>query len=896
PMKMKNKWTGIILGITGSLALCGGVQATNANLTIRYQDTIAFSGNVEMPSSTTFSYTAGGLNSTTTTAEQNVLTALLAADAISDRFAVNDIVYTPGLNDYYLNCLDITASSTVPACGNWQYVVNGQYPAIGIGNFLINGGEQITFYFGDRYRIGSAKAEYYVNEIVTTTLESYDYTTNAWHGLADSSLLATTPILPDFSNWPPTTIISTTTDAAGVASLAFSATGSYYLTLPNEYYPGKIITVTSTPLSPNSTTVTTTRLFVRYEDRLLFQGAIPFSGSVIFNYHDNGTAIATTTATTTVLTALTAADELDDAWDITKLDYYPGFAAFYLDCLTIHTPSSTRACGQWNYTVNGQYPSIGMSSFPLAGSETVSVFFHQPWQVTASTTTMPIGATTTIQTWRYDYSDLTKEWIMDPLTALDIAVPNPNPTNPWETTLTVTTTRTNMSGSIDYSFATTGTFYVGIAASEFPKGVGSGGTTLTTFNVSAAEAFLSSNQSSDGAIGRFFYDDWAAIALGAVNRTGAAATKLRDYLRADPTPLVTGSPQTDYERRAMGLMALGVNPYDGTATNYIERILAGFDGISQFGDASRVNDDIFAIFPLLNAGISSTDPRIVSSTKFILQNQTTDGSWGGADLTAAAIQALKLVESVSGVPATIEKGKQYLRVKQQNDGSIDGNVPATSWGKQAFAALGEEIRNDYLAGQQAADGGMLGATETLSNRLWATSYALPAVLNKTWDNILQNFNPPSTVNQSPISASQKPTTISTTTITTSSVSTSTPSSSPAIKNNPIEIPTTTIVNNISSEESEAQHAPIQPPPRLINPAPPARKTPPSEPPTNTNSVSTTTETTSNTGASGPSTQNLSVPGNTIPLSSGARRVFAVSASVTGGLGLYLAWRFLQTLV
>ena len=44
--------------------------------------------------------------------------------------------------------------------------------------------------------------------------------------------------------------------------------------------------------------------------------------------------------------------------------------------------------------------------------------------------------------------------------------------------------------------------------------------------------------------------------------------------------------------------------------------------------------------------------------------------------------------------------------------------------------------NDYLAINQNPDGGVLASSESQQNRIWATSYAIPAVLGKTWNTIM----------------------------------------------------------------------------------------------------------------------------------------------------------------
>jgi signal recognition particle GTPase len=49
---------------------------------------------------------------------------------------------------------------------------------------------------------------------------------------------------------------------------------------------------------------------------------------------------------------------------------------------------------------------------------------------------------------------------------------------------------------------------------------------------------------------------------------------------------------------------------------------------------------------------------------------------------------------------------------------------------------------EYLAKYQQEDGGVLVDSETLKNRIWATSYAIPAALEMSWDDILNSVSKP----------------------------------------------------------------------------------------------------------------------------------------------------------
>jgi hypothetical protein len=75
-------------------------------------------------------------------------------------------------------------------------------------------------------------------------------------------------------------------------------------------------------------------------------------------------------------------------------------------------------------------------------------------------------------------------------------------------------------------------------------------------------------------------------------------------------------------------------------------------------------------------------------------------------------------------------------------------VYATSWALQAMNALNESWSKnnnspeDYLANEQQADGGVLNSSSSQNDRIWATSYAIPAVLGKSWNDILRSVSKP----------------------------------------------------------------------------------------------------------------------------------------------------------
>jgi len=84
------------------------------------------------------------------------------------------------------------------------------------------------------------------------------------------------------------------------------------------------------------------------------------------------------------------------------------------------------------------------------------------------------------------------------------------------------------------------------------------------FSVSNALDFLLQNKENSP-----MYADWVAIAAGKGDNSDLKSY-ISNYLKSNP---INSNIITDYERRAMALMALGVNPYNGTNVNYIKKII-----------------------------------------------------------------------------------------------------------------------------------------------------------------------------------------------------------------------------------------------------------------------------------------------------------------------------------
>ena len=255
------------------------------------------------------------------------------------------------------------------------------------------------------------------------------------------------------------------------------------------------------------------------------------------------------------------------------------------------------------------------------------------------------------------------------------------------------------------------------------------------FNIENALKFLETNKKGDGSFGDSLYTDWVAVAIGAGDDKDIKL-QLINYLKEND---IDSSVVTDNERRAMALMSLGINPYNDTKINYIKKITDSFDG-TQFGDKTLINDDIFALVVLKNSGYSVNDELIIKDLNYIISKQDKDGSWGSVDMTAAGVQSLKGFENIAGVVDAILKGEKYIITNQKIDGGFD-NLSSTSWVLQILFENKEILKGEaYLASKQEVDGGMEWIGTDLNTRIWATAYAIPAILHKPWSIILNNFS------------------------------------------------------------------------------------------------------------------------------------------------------------
>lgn len=295
----------------------------------------------------------------------------------------------------------------------------------------------------------------------------------------------------------------------------------------------------------------------------------------------------------------------------------------------------------------------------------------------------------------------------------------------------------------------------------------------TKFDLKKAFDFLILQQKENGSFGEDIYTDWVALALVSGNYQDQTIKLIKyfgEYKLENPT-------LTDYERHAMALMSLGLNPYniysasdETSGENYIGKITAGFDG-KQFGNINEDNDDIFALIVLQNAGYKQDEKMITDDITFILNKQKDNGSWDeSVDMTGASIEALSAFSQNEQVKNALIKAKEFLKQNQKENGGW-GNASSTAWAIEGILALSEKPTNiaigdtpeyfdlqnifredwikngntplDYFAIIQDTDGGT--KNENIQNKIWETAYVTSALSGKTWNQIMQKFEKPKEV-------------------------------------------------------------------------------------------------------------------------------------------------------
>jgi len=677
---------------------------------------------------------ADNTDTTHSVPSDSVLAVLNGADTASDNFNVSDLTYYSSFNSFLLNCIDVGVDAPLSKCYNWQFVVDGEYPQVGMNAYTVSDGSDVYIYFGLPKRVTVETSPIISNGIFYTKAESYSYTDDTWDPISNTivGLFYNDPSDP----WTNIEVSTSTTNSDGRAILKAESSGDFSLGIQSDYYyPSTAVSV------EDAGDRITTLLRVRNGDDVVFDNilVLPTGTNIIITDSSN---VDTEVGQDTVLGLLDTASKTDDSFSISNLVYYSSFDSFLINCVNV---SGDDLCYNWQYAVNDDYVNVGTNAYTLQNNDKVYFYFGSSRRVTLPTSAT-VNESFDVYTEKYDYKN--NAWL--PLTGVTLGETIPDPNNPYSPTELATSTVDSL-GKATFNIGTIGSYNFGIAedyyyptypieivAKTTSESNGGGGSTNNTPDKDKMMDFLDSNQKSNGSFGADLYTDWAAIAYGSVSGHSDAKSKLKAYLKTDS---LDGTTAPDYERRAMALMSLGVNPYTGGEVNYISKIIEKFDG-TQFGESDLFNDDVFAIIALRSAGYSSTDVEITKARDAVVANLQSQ-SFGSADLAAATIQALNLVDKTSASEAVIVSAKNYILGTKDVSGGF-GNISSTGWVMQALPLVSLSVDStllQYVYSLQQADGGVEDKStgDNIDSRIWATEYAVVGIQGKTWNSIMGSF-------------------------------------------------------------------------------------------------------------------------------------------------------------
>ncbi len=539
--------------------------------------------------------------------------------------------------------------------------------------------------------------------------------------------------------------------------------------------PDDVGTTTPPSTSPSGTSTSTSPTTGTAHLLVRDGSTIAFNGTLTFPIGTSTTSVLPTNSSTTVpvaseslLGALIQLESSESTFSISDLEYYASYGEFYINCITIPGDLNSPLCGDWQYEVDGMYPQEGADQYTLQNGDSVNLYFGTPREVSLSTTTIAAGQSITATAQSYDPTTDT----FSPITGYTIGVTQPNPSDPYSPTEIATST-VDANGQATFTLNTPGSYGVGLEEDYYSfltpltvlpvststtatsttgggtGGSGGGGGGTDSSPTASAFSYLAAQQLPGGSFDTPLITDWAAIALSLPDAPQSARAQIKAYLESTPQTL---SLVTDYERHAMALMSLGLNPYT-TAGDDITPIVNSFNG-TEIGDPTLDNGDIFALIVLPKAGYTSSDTIIQKTAAFVVSRQESDGSWDeSSDLTAAGIQALTPLASLPGVETAIENAQGYLHKQQQSDGGF-GNSYSTSWVLGAIASLGQSPSSwsvgagtplTSLESLQQSDGGFNLPSTGTDNRVWATAYALSAIEGRSWNSLLSGFPLPAGV-------------------------------------------------------------------------------------------------------------------------------------------------------
>lgn len=449
-------------------------------------------------------------------------------------------------------------------------------------------------------------------------------------------------------------------------------------------------------------------------------------------------------------------------------------------------------------------------------------------------------------------------------------------------------------------------------------------------------AYLESQQAEDGKILDGGITDWSILSFGANNQyaedIASVSSTLLEYAESynftDSSDLNLCAA---YPRHILALLATGTATDDANITSLTSKIQTECISENLYG-LNGINDDIFALISMLALDYTLDDAVVSTTYHTILDDQTDSGAftwdgWAGADITGAAINTLTYAQekNLNVEQSILNNAKQYLKDNQLDDGGwtgsgITSDVLTTSWALMGINALGE-TQDDWFTGDNKNPWHVL--INNLNNNgyyesAWspgavdwfATKHAVPALLGKSWPIILNPKQPENPTNpSSPSGSTYTPPANEITTSTPTStldvdLETETPTSTPTSTPELISEDTTTSTEDIlgevggiqifAPEENSSADAQDKEETEMATPAPTYYNYP--EPTEEGEEEIVTEGTTTSTSDQLDTRETLSTYTSPTPMQKAARGVFGSAVALAGGLGLYLVWRLLRSLV
>lgn len=308
--------------------------------------------------------------------------------------------------------------------------------------------------------------------------------------------------------------------------------------------------------------------------------------------------------------------------------------------------------------------------------------------------------------------------------------------------------------------------------------------------------FMQDAQNLDGGFGGSagrasdpLFSAWVAIALAAsgINPQDQAkpgGADVHTYVTAHASRL---RDTTDFERAALAAIAAGTSLRDFGGVDLVARILERQRDDGAFvhtpaGGRPGVNDTIFAVLALSQAGGAEAAAAVQRAATWIIAAQNPDDGWPATsvgnptdyDMTGAAMQAL--VAAGRRDDPVVAEAVAALRAVQNQDGGFpaipadrESNTASTAWVVQGLWSVGIDPATwrtdagkdplDYLASMQQNDGsiGWKASYPTL-NSLWMTAYAAPAYAGRFLPvlTVPRAVRPPPTTTPQPTTPAPQP--------------------------------------------------------------------------------------------------------------------------------------------